>query len=438
MNEVNERSFKISISTILIVAFLLALYTYIQIDFFGIRIPPLLPGLLAAVIFLVLAKGRFNVALFRLWLAILSIVFLSIFFAPQVFVHFGERLKGFLYFSYSTFVALIVCQELMRWENKKIEKLFLVSSFVILIGCFLENYAGLKIVSDSFREHIIVHDLYDADQRDVDNVGMVRPKFFTSEPSFVAIFLLLTMTCWMCMIASPASFFLCLAMSIAAMFLIRSPIAVFLLINTFIFYIYRTVYMSAVTKRSLFNWVVTIFLLLAVAAVLVIVQLPSFLHRVEQIIALEDVSFLIRIVAPVLVCFEVLKESPFFGAGISGYEYVEGVIIETFQELNIPMVFDVEIISSKVVNVFWAHWINLGILGGGIFLYFLVRLVRLSGIKSGWSMLIFFLVVLEFCQIMGAYNGVRFWCFLMIFLAVFSKVNLWREEDAYREQKPVN
>src|SRR5438128_2593030 len=55
----------------------------------------------------------------------------------------------------------------------------------IFLGCLLEDYGGLRSISDAARGKMYSAFIYDADLRDELLYGQVRPKLFTTEPSAV-------------------------------------------------------------------------------------------------------------------------------------------------------------------------------------------------------------------------------------------------------------
>ena len=69
------------------------------------------------------------------------------------------------------------------WQQ--IGRLFLTFAVVILIGCLLEAYGGLRPVSDAVCSVLYSRGLYENDLRDVLFYNRVRPKFFASEPASV-------------------------------------------------------------------------------------------------------------------------------------------------------------------------------------------------------------------------------------------------------------
>lgn len=79
--------------------------------------------------------------------------------------------------------------------------LFLAWSLVILVGCLLEAYGGLRPISDAVRKMLYSKSLYENDLRDVLFYNRVRPKFFASEPASVALCYTLFAFLWL--VASP-------------------------------------------------------------------------------------------------------------------------------------------------------------------------------------------------------------------------------------------
>ena len=103
-----------------------------------------------------------------------------------------------------------------------------------------------------------------------------------------------------------------------------------------------------------------------------------------------------------------------FGAGISGYEYLEEIIYTAFRELGIHIHFDIDEISRRIVNIFWAIFINFGLFGGVIFILLFHKLTKNAGVSTKANLFIYYSIVIVYTQIMGGFNGVRFWSMALI------------------------
>lgn len=396
----------------LVYLFMLSLYTYVPITIGDLKIPPLLPSLFAITLFFTSCKGRVKKSTATVIALFLLLALISIVFSPSPLIYLGERTKGFLYFTLSIVTAASIQATLSRWDRTQISRMMSLLTILILTGCFMENYLGLRALSDTFREAIIKTDVYVSDARDINTSGMIRPKLFTAEPSFVAIFLVFTISNWYYTSNERQKSIIFVGFFGLAAFLVRSPI-IFLLLLVYTAGSVKN-FSSEIKGRALNNKLLLLpfLLLLLVAATFSAQEIIS--QRLNEILELEDASFLIRIVVPILVTQELMQTSPMFGAGISGYEYLEEIIYTAFRELGIHIHFDIDEISRRIVNIFWAIFINFGLFGGVIFILLFHKLTKNAGVSTKANLFIYYSIVIVYTQIMGGFNGVRFWSMALI------------------------
>src|SRR5260370_36425447 len=70
-------------------------------------------------------------------------------------------------------------------------------SCIILVGCLLESYLGVRPISDAVRKVIYSRGIYENALRDLLYYRRVRPKFFASEPAIVTFCYSLFTFVWM-------------------------------------------------------------------------------------------------------------------------------------------------------------------------------------------------------------------------------------------------
>ena len=157
-------------------------------------------------------------------LGVLIIGVLTVFWGPEASSYFGERVKGLAYLSYSMGFAYALFLELRQWERGEVAGLFKLLSILIVVGCLLENYTRFRGVSDAFRFAVFRSGVYDSWERDLGTFGMIRPKLFTSEPSYVALLFLFFSTIWLGLSQERRKYLYYGALIAMALFLIRSPI----------------------------------------------------------------------------------------------------------------------------------------------------------------------------------------------------------------------
>lgn len=391
--------------------FFISLHMYVKVSLMGVVIPPLMPGIFA-VLMLLLNRVNPNKNLIVLYAGMIVVAISSMVFSPGLEQYAGELVKGVAYYVYSITIAVIVFHELSSWTGKSLSSLFLTLISVFIVGLMLENYTILRGVSELFRQEIIIYDLYDADQRDMDMVGMIRPKFFSSEPSFVALSVLLYMTAWFIVTDVKYRVLVYSILSVVFFLLIRSPVLLLLFVNMLIVALFIHGDEKRIRQSKKYS------LVLFVGVVACSLLFYFFHDRLNSIVSLDDPSFLIRVVVPILISKYVFTEYPFFGIGIGGYDILEYQIKSVFESLNIVLTFDSKIIASKLVNVFWVHWISLGLVGGFAVIYLWLHFLKKINLFRFRYLFSLIVIVVGFSQVMGGYNGVRFWCFLMTVMSV--------------------
>ena len=113
-------------------------------------------------------------------------VYLCSVLAASDYSFLGKRFTGLLQLTYSLVIAYAMFLTLLQGDRRQIARILLIFCLAIIVGCLLEQYGGLRRLSDAVRERLYQMDqVYDADLRDQVLYGRVRPKLFTSEPSAV-------------------------------------------------------------------------------------------------------------------------------------------------------------------------------------------------------------------------------------------------------------
>ena len=363
---------------------------------------------------------------------ILLMLGLGLLVVPGIVANMGDgadmaRLKGGVQILYSVAIAYGLFLELRGWGKERVAKLFYVISLLIVAGCFLELYTDFKVWSDSFRSHVLEQGtLYNSDFRDQLVFGKVRPKLFTAEPSYVAIFFLLSMTMWYTLatetLARSWKYFL---LALLGMFLIGSPIVLltaFIPVLNFLFLNekgrspFRVAAETGSAKRLLVVLLYSSTLLLVMLEIWHGVEMRN-LHtesrpaatesRLELILNGKEDSFTGRLVAPPLIAYRVLSSSPWFGVGLEAKESLNGITLEVFKLLGMQTYHvETSTLGRSVTNVFWLHWIYFGLAGGILMIFWMYKLMRLVGV--GYPFYCFLMMVM-FMQTMGGYVTPRFW-----------------------------
>ena len=345
-------------------------------------------------------------------LGLIGVAGLTLLMAPHPGAFLFPRAKGLVLWSYSIVVAYALILELLEWRRERLARLMLGFSLLLLAGCLLEVIGLLGSASDAFRSIAFPAGALDFRDRDLEIAGFERPLLFTSEPSDVAKFVLLTSFAYVVLSTSRAKHLVGLGLCIAATALTRSPIAVLLLPLQGLVIAFGG---PLVAARRLTSKPVSFvgLAILAIAATAVAASL--MIGRISQAVEGRDASSVIRIVAPVAIAWETLNASPWWGAGISGTESIEESIVLGFQlvgiaELADPAALDSDMaLADHVSNAFWLHWINLGLLGGLVAIWLLCGLMNSLGVRHIWFALG---AIFVFSQTMGAAHGPYFWSYV--------------------------
>jgi hypothetical protein len=340
------------------------------------------------------------------------------------------RLKGAAQLLYSVAIAYGLFLELQNWEKARVASLFQAIALLILAGCLLESYTDFREWSDSFRAYVFADiGYYDSDSRDQLVFGKVRPKLFTAEPSYVAIFFLLSMTMWYTL-AKEALVWKYFLMVMMGVFLIGSPIILLTILVPILNLLLLKKKSENQTKVGAHTGsgkkllLYSSPLLLALPAIWLVVQMGLDTEsrskvsdsRLEQILEGKDDSVTGRLLAPPLIAYEVLCSSPWFGVGLEAKEPLNEIVLDVFERLGMQTnIVETSKLGGFVTNNFWLNWIYFGLFGGMMMVFWLYKLMKLIGVHHP---LYCFVVIAMFMQTMGGYVTPRSWfvCFLIMLL----------------------
>jgi hypothetical protein len=399
---------------------------------FYLAFPLILPGgiefpmamsLLTVPLLLTLNSTAVRVQHVAWLLGLAGIAALTLLFAPQPGAFLMPRLRGLVLWVYSLVCAYALILELRRWPRERLARLMLGFSLVLITGCVLEIAGLLRPVSNAFRDLAFPAGAVSFRARDLEIAGFERPSLFTSEPSDVAKFLLLTSFGYVAASTHRLRHLVGLALCIAATTLTRSPIAILLLpLQALLMLLGRPlVRMPRVVSRPM-TWVA-----LLLAAVLATGFAASMLAgRIQQAVEGRDASSTVRLAVPVVTAWETLQVSPWWGAGISGTESIEDSIVLGFELVGIAALADPQAMNSETTlsnligNAFWLHWINLGLFGGTIAIGLLAGLMHSLGVRRR---LLAFATIFVFAQTMGGAHAPYFWSFVAMAIGLAWQVD---------------
>jgi hypothetical protein len=401
-----------------LIAHLIGLYLAVPIVLPGGMEFPVATTLVTAPILIAMNAPRVRASHLAWMIGLVAVAGLTLFMAPHASAFLVPRAKGLILWTYSIVVAYALVLELLRWRRERLAKLLLAFSLTLLAGCVLEIVGLLRPLSHAFRSVAFPTGALEFRERDLEIAGFERPLLFTSEPSDVAKFLLLTCFGYVALSASRVRHLVGLGLCVAATALTRSPITVLLLpLQALVIALGQPL----VGRPRWISRPLTL-IVLGVAAIVATGAAAVLLGgRISQAVEGRDASSVIRIVAPLAIAWETLRASPWWGAGISGTESIEESIVVGFELAGVAALADPTALGSEmslanlVANAFWLHWINLGLLGGFIAILLLGGLMKSFGVHRVWFALG---AIFVFSQTMGAAHGPYFWSFVAMCIAV--------------------
>ena len=407
-------------AVIFVLIYLIGVYTHVVLYLSPFFFIPSIGVGIGGVLLLMKNIRRIGKAHLKSILGVLTIGGLTVLFAPEAGLYFGERVKGLAYLSYSMGFAYALFLELRQWERREVAGLFKLLSILIVVGCLLENYTRFRGVSDAFRFAVFRSGVYEGFDRDLETFGMIRPKLFTSEPSYVALLFLFFSTIWLGLSQERRKYLYHGLLTAMALFQIRSPIILLaapiaLVVMFYLDYGGLRNFLRMLGMREL---VAVMFIALFVVTFLYVAFSTIMARRVQLILAGRGQSFAARIVAPPLIAYQTIKEYPVFGAGITGKEAIEEQMGDIFIALGFAFAVQkwkaADALVHKNANFFWLHWIYFGLLGGIGVLWLVYRLMKSLGVTHFYFC---FMTLLIISQTTGGYVGTRTWTIVfMVFL----------------------
>jgi hypothetical protein len=396
---------------LLVAVHLAGVYLAVPMNLGGVEVP-MVTALATVPLLLIRNFPRIDRRRLLPLVGLLAVAGLTMLFAPRPAEFFADRLKGLLQFAFSLAAAGALALELSAWPRRHIARACLAGVVVILVGCVLENYAGLRVVSNAFREAVFPTAQLQFVERDIEVAGFERPRLFTAEPSDVAKFLVLLGFGWVALSRSAWRHAGGVLITLAGLWLVRSPIIVLLLPLQFALVVAGR---PALPAPRILSPGVAAFVLGAGALVAMAGALPFLASRISLAVAGGDLSSVIRLVTPVLIASQTLLASPLVGAGISGSEAIAGIVLQAWEATGMGQMALAALdsgtkdLANEITNSFWLLWINFGLLGGILVIALLDRWFVAVGARHRW---LAFFTVFVFAQTMGAMHGPYFWSYV--------------------------
>lgn len=327
----------------------------------------------------------------------------------------GRRFNGLVQLIYSVVIGYGLFLTLATASRRQLAALFLAFSLVILIGCLLEDYGGLRSISDAVRQKLYSSGIYDSDYRDELLYGRVRPKFFASEPASVTFTYSLFSFIWVVTSQWRLKLPIYAALIGLGTFAMPGPtlLLMVLLILPYALFVAGRKPGSNGSRLDLAHLLKVACLAAILIGAFAVMANSIFAERLKDITAGNDASFFYRVRGPALAARYVIAHFPIAGAGLTGEPYIERDIADEY--LRSPAYSrDWPIVSPAtelVINFFFLHWIYLGLVWGSIMAAAVTVWLRAIGVPSAafcwlvWAIL---------GQASGAYVGPLAWAVLYL------------------------
>ncbi len=273
----------------------------------------------------------------------------------------GRRFNGLIQLTYSMIIGYAILLTLTSAGRRQIAAIFLGFSLVILVGCLLEDYAGLRPISDWVRERLYSQGIYDADMRDRILYGAVRPKFFASEPAAVTFAYSLFLFTWL--VVSEWRWKVVAYLALVGIGLVAIPgptlVLMLLLLVPYEFFIAGRSAEPDPQRQNTVRLMPRVALILLAGIAVLLMSQTIFAARLKDIIAGNDASFFYRVLGPALAARDIITHYPIAGAGLTGEPFVAQQIVNVY--VQSPAYSTAWTLVSPatelLINYFWLHWI---------------------------------------------------------------------------------
>jgi hypothetical protein len=365
------------------------------------------------------------------------LVYLGAVFSATDYGFLTKRIFGWVQLVYSLLLAYALFLTILRARREQLAALFLTACILIVIGCLLETYTGLRAVSDAVRQQIYSFGVYDADQRDEILYGRIRPKLFTSEPSSVTFAYTLFGFAWL--LASRWRWKLPLYIGLVGAGVASMPGPTLLLMVVLLvpYYLLLAMKDARPVHDWITHWIKAGILSAFLLAVFAYLATTIYAERFDQIARGDDPSFFYRVIGPALVAMDVIERYPWAGAGLTGEQFIANDVMNVFvSSAQYSPAWRFDKIFEALTNYFWLHWIYLGLVWGVLTLVAVgiwLRVLAPSETLFAWATW----VVLG--QASGSYVGPKSWTVLLLGLALAAKVSAdpaWRRHVLPAAENP--
>lgn len=407
---------------VLVIIFILGVYIDIGIFIGGVPVFPFAISFFAGTSLLLLHLARF-IRLF--WLILLPMMllltFLSLinsFYSPNSLV---ENVLGTSHLIYTMLSCFGLYLGLRAISERDLRRISFAALILLSVAVFLEVTTPFRHVSDAFRAFTFRdQSVYAADLRDLTRYGAVRPKAFSREPSFVALFFSIFSIAYIYLAKRGivSTTLIASGVTIFGIYFIRSPIVLIIPLSAVLYVCF--IYQLA---RQRYFWVNQLSIVFLIGLVLVIVGGAWILNESQNNEVLDG-SVFIRVIAPVYTTFFALSEAPFFGFGLGVERELNYQVISYLSSLGSvqyvdPVTFNQARQGTLLNNSFFGIIVALGLIGSTMF-FLILRLFWVVEGNRLWG-LVLLLTILPFNAVGGVVT-IKTWFIFFLFSALLLKI----------------
>jgi hypothetical protein len=345
----------------------------------------------------------------------------------------SKRFTGLLQLTYSMVIAYAIFLALVHGERRQIAGILLCFCIAIIIGCLLENYAGLRPLSDAVRQRLYEAGVvYDADLRDEILYHRIRPKLFTSEPSAVTFAYTFYSALWFVISPWRGKLLVYLGLIAIALFVLPGPTLGLMLLLTVPYLVFLADARPG-QRPSATRLIGSLALSALLIGLAIVLGRTFFAARLDQFANGDDASFFARFTGPMLVAFNMFRDYPLAGAGLTGEPFIVNNVLNIYMNSpSFPAGLAIARVGDVLTNYFWTHWIYLSLVWGVICLAALSLWLRLLGVPS---VLYCWAVWIILGQASGSYVGPKTWSVLLM-AAAASILTISVRQDRTAKARP--
>ncbi|HEY6983531.1 hypothetical protein [Reyranella sp.] len=343
-------------------------------------------------------------------LLLVVVLFLGSILSASDISFLDKRFTGLLQLVYSLVIGYAVFLTMTHGDRDQLATILLAFCLTIIVGCLLEEYGGLRAISDKVRGYLYNPGVvYDADLRDEILYGRIRPKLFTSEPSAVTFAYTHFSSIWLVLSRSRFKYLTFACLLGLALVVLPGPTLMLMLLLAIPYVVLLAGGARRASPTRLMGAAVASAIVLVVAVVL---GQTIFAARLQQLQAGQDASFFYRFTGPMLVAFDMFRVHPWAGSGLTGEPYIADRVLTVFNNsAQFQSAWRIPKVSDVLTNYFWTHWIYLGAIWGTITVIGLSWWLRVLGATS---VLYCWAVWAILGQASGSYVGPKTWAVLLI------------------------